>query len=94
MRGRIGIAHLSNFGLGVTSLFEVLPSTPVSLMKIWSVIQQSVGCTSARLPAGHDLESEFLQNSFLFVTTYFYAHSYGASTENSASLFFAFAHKK
>ena len=89
MRGRIGIAHLSNFGLGVKSLFEVFPSTPRHFYKN-SVRHSTVGQSYvSQLPSSktrtYACRSFFRigisQNSFLFVPTYFYAHSYGASTE-------------
>ena len=102
MRGRIGIAHLSNFGLGVKSLFEVFPSTPRHFYKN-SVRHSTVGQSYvSQLPSSktrtYACRSFFRigisQNSFLFVPTYFYAHTYGVCTENSASLFCALAHKK
>ena len=60
MRGRIGIAHLSNFELRVASYFWSYPLPLVKFSrKIRSVIQPSVGRTSARSSAGRDSESEF-----------------------------------
>ena len=79
---KIGIAHLSNFWIEGGEFIFVLTLYPsLFLTKIRSVIQPSVGRTSARLPAGRDSEPEFRRIRSLFVTTYFYAHSYGASTE-------------
>ena len=99
---RIGIAHLSNFGLGVKSLFEVFPSTPRHFYK--NLVRHSTVGQSyvSQLPSSKTrtyacrlfFRIGISQNSFLFVPTYFYAHSYGASTENCSSLFFAFCAQK
>ena len=95
MRGRIGIAHLSNFCLRVAKSFCSHPlPPPVIFSKIRSVVRPSVDRTSVRPSTSQFSEPEFRRISSPSATTYLYAYTYGVSTKNCSSLFAAFCARK